>query len=351
MLRIILAIALVLLPSFGITPSVQNDHGYIQSKYEFPTKWHWYESEDNPIFEHISYLYTDQTEITDSLDTSKLTKAESEFNDRLSYADLTPVDDRSVVLSFTAPEDGTYNLDFAYSAGCTDNEISDGVAVLVFAENKLLYSMEIDNGLREGETFTLNTPLRAGECVYFVADPRETDDGDYCIGKFDVTKQADVYIDNVNAWGFGLAYNNGSDAQGVNGWYAGYADGSSIDSIVFNNESIPKLMAKGWLFGENSDKEKDFKTNGVVIREAPRDGKYAVRVTFACSPANGEQIGTTFAAGDSVIATKTITDYEYNNYVMTVDLKKGEAFTFAVSTYPTARFSLVTELEMVIEEL
>ena len=116
---------------------------------------------------------------------------------------------------------------------------------------------------------------------------------------------------------------------------------------MLNNESIPKSIAKGWLFGEISDTEK----NGVVIWEAPRDGKYAVRVTFACSPANGEQIGTTFAAGDSIIATKTITDYEYNNYVMTVDLKKGEAFTFAVSPYPTARFSLVTELEMVIEEL
>lgn len=338
-------------------PGNPEQYGFTSIPYEEPEKWFYFEEGH-----HWTYMYTTQTNIGDTLDLSLLRASEydeatdsyipsvdayengwrQQNNEYASF--LTPISGMSAVLAFTAPEDGCYLFEFTFLAGMQANTDSDGVKFLLFGDKKLVYSFRSTQVEIDGEIEEMFISLRKGEQAYFVADPLSSGIGDICKSVIpQVTRQADIYIDNENTFGFGYVYNNSSSEQGTNGWYAEYTPN---DSPISLSVPIPyHIIAQGNIFGmiaagDANDPEKD----AVVSWTADEDGEYTVSVHLWSLR---DDTPVSFYCGDELITTYA--GKNFGTCQMTCTLKKGECFSIVFEHSEMPDDDLITNLYILIE--
>lgn len=340
------------------TPTLGNpeQYGFTTLPYNEPEKWFYFEEGH-----HWTYMYTTQTNIGDTLDRSLLKASEydeatdsyipsadayengwrQQNNEYASY--LTPVSGMSAVIAFRAPEDGCYLFEFSFCAGMQADTDSDGVTFSLFGDDRLVYSFHSTQVEIDGEIETAFISLRKGECAYFVADPLSSGNGDICESVIlQVTRQADIYIDNEDTFGFGYVYNNGSSEQGTNGWYACYAN----DPPISIRGLIPyHIIAHGNIFGMIADGDANDPENDAVISwVADEDGEYTVSVRLWSLR---DDTPVSFYCGDELITT--CSDINFGTYQMTCTLKKGECFAIIFEHSEMPAEDMIDELQILIE--
>ena len=216
------------------------------------------------------YFYTPQTQIIDKIDVDQIMPSVYDSNkktwipqnitaDMSSWqqlnnnysATLAPITGYSAILAFVAPEDGCYTFEIGYGAGTRPNNTGDGVNILLFANDTLLYSLTIENDFRMGEDPVVVASLQKGQCMYFVVDPRSNGTGDLCNDiRFHIVHEIDVYINNKTTWAFGTIFNNNGNRQGQDGWYAGSINKNDPlfpSSII--EDTVPNWLQQGYVFG------------------------------------------------------------------------------------------------------
>ena len=311
-------------------------------------KWFYFEEGH-----HLSYMFTPQTNIGETLDLSILEISRHDANtdaylpsvenasekgwhqQNNGYSSyLNPTTGASAVIAFTAPEDGCYLLEVSFNVGIKPGSESDGIEFLIFSNDKLVYTTSSEP-FEEWESFIgisgteeVFVTLRKGEKAYFVADPLSNGIGDICESvAIQVTHQADLYIDNESTFAFGEVYNNGSSEQGTNGWYSGcVTKGEVISPDTFGSDPIPHFtINNGGLFGYYSDKT--YEKDAAVVWQAPKDGQYTVFIDGMWS----DDVLISFYNNNELIAS-----FEghsaYHDFEITCTLKKGECFA-CVFTY------------------
>ena len=316
-------------------------------------KWFYFEEGH-----HLSYMFTPQTNIGETLDLSILEISRHDANtdaylpsvenasekgwhqQNNGYSSyLNPTTGASAVIAFTAPEDGCYLLEVSFNVGIKPGSESDGIEFLIFSNDKLVYTTSSEP-FEEWESFIgisgteeVFVTLRKGEKAYFVADPLSNGIGDICESvAIQVTHQADLYIDNESTFAFGEVYNNGSSEQGTNGWYSGcVTKGEVISPDTFGSDPIPHFtINNGGLFGYYSDKT--YEKDAAVVWQAPKDGQYTVFIDGMWS----DDVLISFYSNNELIAS--FEGYSaYRDFEMTCTLKKGECFAcvFTYSDTPT----------------
>ena len=129
----------------------------------------------------------------------------------------------SAVFGFKAPQSGEYVFDMSCFAGAHepgDDASSDGVTISIYSTAGKLFSKATSKTAEETIDATVGAMLKAGDMLYFIADPNAN--GGYDTAKFAITgNKVGDYIDNVTTFKFGTTSIFGQDgsAQGQNGWY------------------------------------------------------------------------------------------------------------------------------------
>ena len=189
--------------------------------------------------------------------------------------------------------------------------------------------------------------LKKGESAYFVVDPLKNGKGDVCesFTMIRVQRQIEQSIDNKNVFAFGYSYNEGSQKQGANGWYAGYVDPDAAltpDSI--GSAPMPDDLTAGVVFDYGDGGEPD--QMGMILWKAPRAGKYTVSVNgwwHDCGV-----LISFYSSGELITAVAD--DFFSGNYQMTCDLKAGECFAITFTHSENPQQDNILELTLLIEK-